>query len=73
MRVFDDLEGTDAGPTRDWVEQHLPDDRAAVLLHGDLLGQNILVFPDQAPADLTGCVATPSRQGVHTVRSGSTS
>jgi len=50
MRVFDDLEGPDAGPAREWAVQHLPDDRAAVLVHGDLLGQNILVFPDEAPA-----------------------
>jgi CheY-like chemotaxis protein len=50
MRIFDDLEGTDAGPAREWAVQHLPQDRAAVLVHGDLLGQNILMFPDQAPA-----------------------
>ncbi|MCP3997071.1 MAG: phosphotransferase [bacterium] len=50
MRVFDDLEGTEAKPARKWVVQHLPRDRAAVLVHGDLLGQNILVFPDEAPA-----------------------
>ncbi|MCP3993481.1 MAG: aminoglycoside phosphotransferase family protein [bacterium] len=50
MRVFDDLEGTGAEPAREWAVQHLPRDRAAVLVHGDLLGQNILVFPDEAPA-----------------------
>jgi aminoglycoside phosphotransferase (APT) family kinase protein len=49
MRVFDDLEGTEAGPARKWVEQHLPQDRTAVVVHGDLLGQNILVSPDEAP------------------------
>jgi aminoglycoside phosphotransferase (APT) family kinase protein len=49
-RVFDDLEGTEAGPAREWTVQHLPQDRAAVLVHGDLLGQNILMFPDEAPA-----------------------
>jgi len=50
QRVFDDLEGTDAGPAREWTVQHLPPDHAAVLVHGDLLGQNILVVPDEAPA-----------------------
>jgi aminoglycoside phosphotransferase (APT) family kinase protein len=50
MRAFDDLEGTEAEPAREWAVQHLPRDRAAVLVHGDLLGQNILVFPDEAPA-----------------------
>jgi aminoglycoside phosphotransferase (APT) family kinase protein len=50
LRVFDNLEGTEAEPAREWAVQHLPQDRAAVLLHGDLLGQNILVFPDEAPA-----------------------
>jgi aminoglycoside phosphotransferase (APT) family kinase protein len=50
MHVFDDLEGTEAEPAREWAVEHLPEDRAAVLLHGDLLGQNILVFPDEAPA-----------------------
>jgi len=49
MRVFDDLEGTEAEPARHWAVEHLPRDRAAVLVHGDLLGQNILVFPDQPP------------------------
>jgi aminoglycoside phosphotransferase (APT) family kinase protein len=50
MRVFDELEGTEVGPAREWAVQHLPQDRAAVLVHGDLLGQNILMFPDEAPA-----------------------
>jgi len=50
MRVFDDLEGTETGPAQEWAVQHLPQDRAAVLVHGDLLGQNILMFPDEPPA-----------------------
>jgi len=50
MRVFDDLEDTEAKPAREWTAHHLPEDRAAVLVHGDLLGQNILVFPDRRPA-----------------------
>ena len=50
LRVFDDLEGTEAEAAREWAIQHLPPDRAAVLIHGDLLGQNILVFPDKDPA-----------------------
>ncbi|MEJ2207076.1 MAG: phosphotransferase [Gemmatimonadota bacterium] len=50
LRVFDDLEGSEAGPARAWAVEHLPRDHAAVLVHGDLLGQNILVFPHQPPA-----------------------
>ena len=50
LRVFDNLEETEAEPAREWAVQHLPTDHAAAVLHGDLLGQNILVFPDEAPA-----------------------
>ena len=50
LRVFDELEGPEAEPAREWAVQHLPPDQAAVLIHGDLLGQNILVFPDEDPA-----------------------
>jgi aminoglycoside phosphotransferase (APT) family kinase protein len=33
-----------------WAMEHLPPDRPAVLLHGDLLGQNILLCPGEPPA-----------------------
>ena len=36
-------------PAREWATEHLPPDRPAVLVHGDLLGQNIFVYPDQLP------------------------
>jgi aminoglycoside phosphotransferase (APT) family kinase protein len=49
MHAFDDLEGTEAEPAREWAVRHLPPERAAVVLHGDLLAQNILVFPEEAP------------------------
>ncbi|NNL85771.1 MAG: phosphotransferase [Myxococcales bacterium] len=30
-----------------WLEAHMPEDLPPRILHGDLLGQNILVFPDE--------------------------
>jgi aminoglycoside phosphotransferase len=33
-----------------WIRGHLPPEEPAVLLHGDLLGQNILFDPDRPPA-----------------------
>jgi hypothetical protein len=33
-----------------WASAHLPEERPACLLHGDLLGQNILLPPDGPPA-----------------------
>lgn len=33
-----------------WAMEHLPPEQPAVLLHGDLLGQNILLCPGQPPA-----------------------
>ena len=33
-----------------WIRVHLPPDEPAVLIHGDLLGQNILFDPDRPPA-----------------------
>jgi aminoglycoside phosphotransferase (APT) family kinase protein len=30
-----------------WLRQHLPPDEPAVLVHGDLLGQNIILWPDE--------------------------
>lgn len=34
---------------RAWVHEHLPPAEPAALLHGDLLGQNILLVPGEAP------------------------
>lgn len=33
-----------------WIRDHLPPEAPAVLVHGDLLGQNILFHPDRPPA-----------------------
>lgn len=49
LRIF---EGLDAPAARDalaWAQRHLPPQSPAVLLHGDLLGQNILLAPGEPP------------------------
>lgn len=49
--AFARLNGDDvADQARAWALDHLPPDVPAVLLHGDLLGQNILLAPETAPA-----------------------
>jgi aminoglycoside phosphotransferase (APT) family kinase protein len=54
-RVFEDVARVVAAVpepisrARAWVQTHLPPPDPAVLLHGDLLGQNILLVPDEAP------------------------
>jgi aminoglycoside phosphotransferase (APT) family kinase protein len=35
-----------------WAREHLPPDEPSTLIHGDLLGQNILVHPEEPPAVL---------------------
>jgi aminoglycoside phosphotransferase len=35
-----------------WMHEHLGDPNPGVLLHGDLLGQNLRIFPDEAPGVL---------------------
>ena len=45
------LEALDCVEARDalvWAREHLPPDEPATLLHGDLLGQNILIDPGEA-------------------------
>ncbi len=49
LQAFDDLATTEIEPAREWAMHNLPPDRPAALVHGDLLGQNILVHPDQSP------------------------
>jgi aminoglycoside phosphotransferase (APT) family kinase protein len=41
--VFDDVPGAELSEARAWCANHLPPEDPAVLLHGDLLGQNILL------------------------------
>jgi len=50
LRVLDGLEGSMIGEARAWAAERLPPDEPNVLLHGDLLGQNILLDPGAAPA-----------------------
>ena len=50
LRSFDDLPGPEVQPAREWAVEHLPADRPAALVHGDLLGQNILLHPNEEPA-----------------------
>lgn len=49
LLVFDDLDATEARAARAWACDHLPPDTPSVLLHGDLLGQNILLAPGHPP------------------------
>ena len=47
MAVFDDLSEPEIREARGWAREHLPSTQPAVLLHGDLLGQNILLCPGE--------------------------
>ena len=44
------MPGPEAAAAREWAKDHLPPDSPATLVHGDLLGQNILVYPEEDPA-----------------------
>jgi aminoglycoside phosphotransferase (APT) family kinase protein len=46
LTVFDALEAPEARDARAWAEAHLPPDEPAALVHGDLLGPNILLSRD---------------------------
>jgi aminoglycoside phosphotransferase len=48
LSVFADLDEPLAREVHAWALEHLPPDEPAVLLHGDLLGQNILLHPREA-------------------------
>lgn len=47
LSVFDTLEGSQIEDVRDWARQNLPPDQPSVVIHGDLLGQNIILSPDE--------------------------
>ena len=49
LRVLDGLDSPEIGQARAWAEAHLPPAGPSSLLHGDLLGQNILLMPDSPP------------------------
>ena len=57
LSAFEGL-GAEVRDARDWAEAHLPPDTPASLVHGDLLGQNILVAPDEMPGVLDWEYAT---------------
>lgn len=50
LEVFDDIEDAEARDAHAWLGEHLPPDAPAVFVHGDLLGQNILLWPGERPA-----------------------
>lgn len=50
LRVFDGLDAPEAREARAWAKVHLPPAESSVLVHGDLLGQNILLGLDEPPA-----------------------
>jgi len=50
LRVFDGLDAPEAREARAWATSHLPPAEPSVLVHGDLLGQNILLGLDDPPA-----------------------
>lgn len=47
LSSLDRIEGPEAEEARRWARSHLPPDEPARLLHGDLLGQNVLLVPDR--------------------------
>jgi len=49
LHAFDELEGSEIGQARAWAQEHLPPDHSSVLVHGDLLGQNILLSSGEGP------------------------
>ena len=49
LRGFEDLPGPEVTAAREWAEEHLPPDCPATLVHGDVLGQNTLAYPDEDP------------------------
>ena len=50
LSAFDGLDGGEIREVRAWAEAHLPPAEPGVLVHGDLLGQNILLDPGHPPA-----------------------
>jgi aminoglycoside phosphotransferase (APT) family kinase protein len=46
---LEDVDATEAKAALGWARAHLPPDEASVLVHGDLLGQNVLLAPGHPP------------------------
>jgi aminoglycoside phosphotransferase (APT) family kinase protein len=49
IAVVDETDPPEMRDARQWVLDHLPPPEPSVLLHGDLLGQNILLAPATSP------------------------
>lgn len=49
IRVFEGLDAPEAKAALAWARDHLPPNEPSVFLHGDLLGQNILLAPGHPP------------------------
>lgn len=47
--ILESVPGSDGEDVRGWVRGHLPPDQPSSLLHGDLLGQNLLLSWDDGP------------------------
>ena len=47
LAALDDLGGSEIAEAAVWAREHLPPPEPSVLVHGDLLGQNILLRPDE--------------------------
>ncbi len=50
VRKLDGLEGAEIGDARAWMLEHLSPEEPGVLVHGDLLGQNILLLAGASEA-----------------------
>jgi aminoglycoside phosphotransferase (APT) family kinase protein len=50
LQVFGGLAGPEARDAHAWARAHLPSDAPAAFVHGDLLGQNILLWSGAEPA-----------------------
>lgn len=50
LEALDDRAGPLGETARAWAADHLPPDEPAALLHGDLLGQNLLIDPRVEPS-----------------------
>jgi aminoglycoside phosphotransferase (APT) family kinase protein len=48
-RVLEGVPGPDGEAVRGWVREHLPPTQPSRLLHGDLLGQNLLLSLEDEP------------------------
>jgi len=49
LHVLDECEASEVQAAVTWARSHLPPEESTVFVHGDLLGQNILLAPGQPP------------------------